>query len=177
MKSGCSGPARTIAQSRDCTHSRREIRVLARGGLDPLNDLRSWKPDVVHIHNTFPNIGTRWLPKWRGPVAMSFHNYWTACSQGTLFRNGNTCHDCVNSKHIPCKAVVHSCYRNSKAASIPVAKRPRPPACCDPTPRKGALRSFALLGGSVLDLTHREKNARSSTQGDLGPLSWSVRCP
>ena len=38
-----------------------------RGG-DPTAQLRAFAPDIVHVHNLFPNIGTRWMKFWEGPV-------------------------------------------------------------------------------------------------------------
>jgi hypothetical protein len=36
-------------------------------GPSPLKDLEEFRPDVVHVHNLFPNWGTGWLDGWEGP--------------------------------------------------------------------------------------------------------------
>ncbi len=100
---------------------RTAVRVLTRTGVSLMDDLRTFAPDVVHVHNTFPNIGTRWLRRWDGPVVMSVHNYRAACSNGLLLRDGLICHDCVDPDTRWAPAVRHACYRNSRVATLPVA--------------------------------------------------------
>ncbi len=34
--------------------------------------LREFRPDVVHVHNLFPNFGTGWLRDWPGRVVATF---------------------------------------------------------------------------------------------------------
>lgn len=93
--------------------------VATGGGVDPSEELERFKPDIVHIHNLFPNISTHWLQRWRGPFVVSLHNYRAFCSNGTLYRDGKICTDCVGGSNKP--AVVHGCYRGSRMATIPVA--------------------------------------------------------
>jgi glycosyltransferase involved in cell wall biosynthesis len=88
-------------------------------GADPTESLRAFDPDVVHIHNLFPNIGTAWLRRWKGPVVVSVHNYRSVCSNGLLFRDGKPCTECVTDG--PMRAITHRCYRDSVVATIPVA--------------------------------------------------------
>jgi len=97
------------------------IRLLVRQGIDPRSRLDALQPDIVLIHNTFPNFATRWLPEWRGPVVMTFHNYRSVCSNGTFFRAGRQCHDCSPGFGGSLSAIHHSCYRGSRVASVPVA--------------------------------------------------------
>lgn len=100
------------------------MRVASGHGPDPSERLRAFAPDLVHIHNLFPNIGTSWLQQWDGPVVVSVHNYRTVCSNGLLFRDGHGCRECVERG--PIRAVLHRCYRESAIATIPVAwSRPR----------------------------------------------------
>lgn len=80
------------------------------------------RPDVVHVHNTFPLLSAAILYACRDagvPVVATIHNYRLACANGTFFRRGTVCHDCAHGLPIP--AVVHGCYRESRAATIPVA--------------------------------------------------------
>ena len=84
--------------------------------------LRESRPDVVHVHNTFPLLSAAVLYACRDagvPVVATIHNYRLACANGTFFRRGAVCHDCAHGLPIP--AVVHGCYRESRAATIPVA--------------------------------------------------------
>jgi glycosyltransferase involved in cell wall biosynthesis len=88
-------------------------------GADPTDRLRAFAPDVVHVHNLFPNIGTSWTRRWSGPIVVSVHNYRLVCSNGLLFRNGATCLECPQLG--PSRAIVHRCYRESAMATIPLA--------------------------------------------------------
>lgn len=100
---------------------RTALRVLRRTGVGLISDLRTFEPDVIHVHNTFPNVGSRWLRAWNGPTVMTIHNYRAACSNGLLLRDGRICHDCLEPKLRWSPAVRHSCYRSSRAATLPVA--------------------------------------------------------
>lgn len=84
--------------------------------------IQDFKPDVVHVHNTFPLISPSILYACRDagvPVVATIHNYRLGCASGELFRDGAVCHDCLG--RLPLPAVVHGCYRGSRAASTPVA--------------------------------------------------------
>lgn len=83
--------------------------------------LRRDRPDVVHVHNTFPLLSPAVLYACRDasvPVVATMHNYRLACAGGTFFRNGEVCHDCVHG--VPARAIIHGCYRESRAATIPL---------------------------------------------------------
>jgi glycosyltransferase involved in cell wall biosynthesis len=84
--------------------------------------LREQRPEVVHIHNTFPLLSAAALYACRDarvPVVATIHNYRLACANGAFFRNGAICHDCADG--LPVRAVLHGCYRGSRAATVPVA--------------------------------------------------------
>lgn len=84
--------------------------------------LREHRPDVVHVHNTFPLLSAAVLYACRDarvPVTATVHNYSLACASGTFFRRGTICHDCTRG--LQARAVVHGCYRGSPAATVPVA--------------------------------------------------------
>ncbi len=108
-------------QRRPLYGPRTAARVLLRTGVNPVDALRSFAPDVVHVQNTFPNIGSRWLRRWNGPIVMSVHNYRAACSNGLLMRDGRICHDCLEPRLHWAPAVQHACYRDSRVATAPVA--------------------------------------------------------
>ena len=80
------------------------------------------RPEVVHVHNTFPLLSATVLYACRDarvPVVATVHNYKLACANGSFFRGGAVCHDCAHG--LPVRAVLHGCYRDSRAATMPVA--------------------------------------------------------
>ena len=84
--------------------------------------LRAQRPDVVHVHNTFPLLGAAVLHACRDarvPLVATIHNYKLACASGEFYRSGAVCHDCAGG--LPAPAVLHGCYRGSRAATVPVA--------------------------------------------------------
>ncbi len=85
-------------------------------------NLREHRPDVVHLHNTFPLLSASVLYACRDeavPVVATIHNYKLACASGDFFRDGVVCHDC--SGRLPAPALQHGCYRGSRSATAPVA--------------------------------------------------------
>jgi glycosyltransferase involved in cell wall biosynthesis len=84
--------------------------------------LRAFRPDVVHLHNTFPLLSASVLYACRSagvPVVATLHNYKLVCASGDFFRAGRPCHDCDPGR--PFRAMRHGCYRGSRAATAPVA--------------------------------------------------------
>lgn len=96
-------------------------RTLTNRGPDPEPLLRRFQPDVVHIHNTVPNLGLQWLQRWNGAVVHTLHNYRPLCANGLLLRDGAYCSLCPDGK--PWSAVEFGCYRESRVASLPIAVR------------------------------------------------------
>jgi glycosyltransferase involved in cell wall biosynthesis len=79
------------------------------------------RPDVVHVHNTFPLLSPSVLYACRDagvPVVATIHNYKLLCASGDFFRDGSPCHDCAQGRVAP--AALHGCYRGSRAATLPV---------------------------------------------------------
>lgn len=79
------------------------------------------RPDVIHVHNTFPLLSSSVLwsaRKQRVPVVYTLHNFRWLCANGLLLRNGRPCTDCVG--HAGVAGVVHRCYRHSAAATTPI---------------------------------------------------------
>lgn len=93
-------------------------------GPDAGTELETFAPDVVHVHNTFPNWGTQWLRAWAPRTVVTVHNFRPLCAAATLFRAGAPCHDCLSTPVLP--AVRHACYRGSRAATVPLALGTRP---------------------------------------------------
>lgn len=83
--------------------------------------LNEFRPDVVHVHNTFPLVTPSVLYTCYEssiPVVMTVHNYRLGCAGGGFFRDGRVCHDCLNRSSVP--AITHGCYRDSRAATAAV---------------------------------------------------------
>lgn len=84
--------------------------------------LDDFEPDVVHVHNLFPLLSPSVLVlcRRRGiPVVATIHNYRLICSEGSLFRAGAICKDCVGRS--PLSAVRHGCFHGSRLATVPLA--------------------------------------------------------
>jgi len=84
--------------------------------------IRSQKPDLVHIHNTFlmisPSIYTA-CREARIPVVQTLHNYRLLCSNAIFFRDGHICEECLGRSLW--RGVLHGCYRKSRAETAAVA--------------------------------------------------------
>jgi glycosyltransferase involved in cell wall biosynthesis len=87
-------------------------------GIDFKSSIEAFCPDVVHVHNTFPSISTSDIEKLRYPKIMTLHNFRFICANGTLFRSGLVCNDCIGGSKMP--ALLHKCYRNSLIATLPI---------------------------------------------------------
>lgn len=84
--------------------------------------LRSFKPDVVHVHNTFPLISPSiyWVADRLGvPVVQTLHNFRLLCPQAMFLRDGKVCEDCLGK--LPWRGAVRGCYRDSKLQSTVLA--------------------------------------------------------
>ncbi|MTD58599.1 glycosyltransferase family 4 protein [Amycolatopsis pithecellobii] len=84
--------------------------------------LRMDRPDVVHIHNTFPLLSPSVVAACTDahvPTVATLHNYGMVCPPGTLYRDGQVCTSCVGGQPVP--AVQHGCYRGSRIATVPMA--------------------------------------------------------
>lgn len=83
--------------------------------------LRQSRPDVVHVHNTFPLLSPSVLAACtdtRTPVVATLHNYRQICPVGTLYRDGHGCTACLGQPPLP--ALRHGCYRDSRFATVPM---------------------------------------------------------
>ena len=80
------------------------------------------RPDVVHVHNTFPLISPSlyWACGQAGvPVVQTLHNFRLACPQAMFLRDGTACESCVG-KRIAWPALAHGCYRDSRVQTAVV---------------------------------------------------------
>jgi glycosyltransferase involved in cell wall biosynthesis len=85
--------------------------------------IREQRPDLLHLHNPYPLISP-WIVRTAHahglPVIQTVHNYRQVCAPGLYFRDGHICHDC-RGRAFALPAIVHNCYRGSKAQSAIMA--------------------------------------------------------
>lgn len=84
--------------------------------------ISTFRPDVIHAHNTFPLISPSlyWAAEQaRVPVVQTLHNFRLMCLNGLFLREGRVCEDCQGG--LPWRGVVRKCYRGSGAASAALA--------------------------------------------------------
>jgi glycosyltransferase involved in cell wall biosynthesis len=85
--------------------------------------IEGFRPDVLHLHNPYPLLSPwviRTARRHGVPVVHTVHNYRIACVAGTCFRDGAACVDCLSTR-TRWPAVVHGCYRGSRAQSVVMA--------------------------------------------------------
>ncbi|MGA9407849.1 MAG: glycosyltransferase family 4 protein [Bacteroidota bacterium] len=85
--------------------------------------LRETKPDIVHVHNTFPLLSPSvvYAPREQNiPTVMTMHNYRIGCSAGTAVRKDQACTLCLDAKSV-IPALRFGCYRESRMATLPVS--------------------------------------------------------
>lgn len=80
--------------------------------------LKQERPDICHVHNVYPII----TPVIYGlckrlniPVVQTLHNFKLICTNGLLFRDGQTCEVCINKSLY--NSIKHKCYRDSYLAT------------------------------------------------------------
>lgn len=171
-----------VSQSTDDRARRRtypiEAAACVASGIGPTPEglLREFCPDVVHIHNLFPNYGTRWLMSWAGPVVVTLHNFRPICIAGTLFRDGDVCTSCLDGKRWA--GLRHGCFRNSRLASAPVAwsnrqglagnvAMRRADAIIVLSPRARKIFEYAGLDPTIVHLVPNFARAREGRPGGL----------
>lgn len=95
------------------------LRVGTNLGRSPLKQLEMYRPDLIHIHNLFPNWSNGWMRHLRIPKIVTVHNYRPFCSRGTLERQGERCELCPTrgSHH----SLRHRCYQSSLVSTLPLA--------------------------------------------------------
>ena len=83
--------------------------------------LRTEKPDVVHVHNTWVMISPSIYFACREvgvPVVKTLHNYQLMCPVGIFFRDGKVCEECM--EHSLWRSIRNRCYRDSRAETAAV---------------------------------------------------------
>lgn len=84
--------------------------------------IEHFKPDVVHVHNTFPLIspGIFHAIGHRAARVLTLHNYRLFCPAAIPIRAGQVCTDCLDC-HSVLPALRYGCYRGNRLATLPLA--------------------------------------------------------
>ncbi len=100
-----------------------------RGYSEAKKAIEAHKPDIIHVHNTFPLLSPSIF--WAGsraavPIVQTLHNYRLTCANAILLRDDRPCEDCVG--RFPWPALRHRCYgpsfsRTSAVVSMNVVHR------------------------------------------------------
>lgn len=80
------------------------------------------RPDLMHVHNTFPLISPavyHAAARVGLPVVQTLHNYRLLCPMSEFYRDGSVCEDCLG--RVPWPGVLHACYRDSRLHTAGVA--------------------------------------------------------
>ena len=121
-----------LERSSDQIRSRGVIGLIAGGISTPYNfstasQIRALaletKPDIVHVHNSFPLISPSifWAVRDLScAVVLTLHNYRLFCAAGMPMRDGQICTECLDQRSV-IPALRFGCYRGSRLATIPLA--------------------------------------------------------
>lgn len=101
---------------------------LVYGLLSPFNPIEltklffasfTFKPDIIHIHNTFPFISiSAYLLSLAGfPTVITHHNYRFYCPSGIPLLDNSPCTRCLG-KTIPLPSLLHKCYKGSRLLTL-----------------------------------------------------------
>ena len=85
--------------------------------------ITQFRPDVVHVHNTFPLISPAALHVIHDtgvPLVWTAHNFRPWCAAATLLREGRICTLCLEEKSV-LPGLRYGCYRNSTLLTAPVS--------------------------------------------------------
>lgn len=86
--------------------------------------LRALRPDLVHVHNTFPLLTPAIFTACYDagvPAVQTLHNHYLFCARGMCDRDGRLCTLCLDTRN-PWHAVRFGCYNGSRLKSLPVAR-------------------------------------------------------
>jgi len=81
--------------------------------------LREVRPDVAHLHNIYHHLSPSILAvlrRHRIPAVMTLHDLRLLCPAIHMRRDGHVCEDCRGGRLY--NAVVHTCVKESRAASL-----------------------------------------------------------
>lgn len=84
--------------------------------------LREFRPDIVHVHNFFPQLSPSIFAACREagvPSVMTLHNFRILCATTSLYYDGGICERSL--RHSAFWAVPHRTYRSSYLATLSLA--------------------------------------------------------
>ena len=117
-------------RTRPAFQLRAAARVATGRGQSPREELERWRPDIVYVHNLFPNYARRWALEVDVPLVAVLHNYRPLCANGMLLRDGGVCTLCPDGRRWA--GVRYACYRGSRLATLPLAWANRKGPAADP---------------------------------------------
>lgn len=85
--------------------------------------IRSFNPDVVHVHNFFPLLTSAVhyaAAASKVAVVQTLHNYRLLCAGATFLRAGQVCELCLHGSSL--NALRHRCYRKSLPGTAAVVR-------------------------------------------------------
>lgn len=85
--------------------------------------IRSEKPDILHVQNTFPLISPAIFHAAHHegiPTILSLRNYRLYCLNSYFLRGGQVCEKCIN-QYMPLSGIYYKCYRDSLPGSVVTA--------------------------------------------------------
>jgi glycosyltransferase involved in cell wall biosynthesis len=84
--------------------------------------LQTVKPDVVHVHNSFPLLSPSIYHAIgrRAARVLTLHNYRLFCPAGIPMRAGQICTECLDCRSV-WPSLQYGCYRDSRIATLPLA--------------------------------------------------------
>ena len=83
--------------------------------------IQYFRPEVVHVHNTFPIISSSIFPAARGVARiLTLHNFRLFCPAAIPIRAGEVCTLCLDRRSV-LPSLRYSCYRRSRVATLPLA--------------------------------------------------------
>ncbi|MGE0686297.1 MAG: glycosyltransferase [Dehalococcoidia bacterium] len=110
------GPATKLRLAAQAVWSRSAIKRL-QAVLD------EFQPDVVHFHNTLPQVSPaayRVARRSGAAVLQTLHNFRLVCPSGLMYRDGMPCESCIRQP-VAFSGIVHGCYRGSRSQTATVA--------------------------------------------------------
>jgi glycosyltransferase involved in cell wall biosynthesis len=96
------------------------VHVATNRGPRPTDEIDQFGPEIVHVHNLFPNFGRRWAARYSSRLVTTIHNYRPLCAAATLLRNGESCTLCPD-RHSALFSLKYRCFKDSLFATLPVA--------------------------------------------------------
>ncbi len=84
--------------------------------------VRDFRPDVVHVHNTFPLLSSAVFHAIGKSAArvLTLHNFRLFCPNAIPLRDGGICTECLDRRSV-WPSLKYGCYRGSRIGTVPLA--------------------------------------------------------